>query len=139
MAIKAELKAFIDYARDHPPTSKLRDNPEQWEIAVLSPYQKQRKALVSMVQDLTGLDQFMRFNLDEMKNPSPVSIVVSTTDRFQGQEADVVFISLRNADRVGFLDSPNRMNVALTRAREWRVIVGNHHYFGEINACETRC
>ena len=65
-----------------------------------------------------------------MKNPSPVSIVVSTTDRFQGQEADVVFISLRNADRVGFLDSPNRMNVALTRAREWRVIVGNHHYFG---------
>ena len=130
MAIKAELKAFIDYARDHPPSSKLRDNPEQWEIAVLSPYQKQRKALVSMVQDLTGLDQFMRFNLDEMKKPSPVSIVVSTTDRFQGQEADVVFISLRNADRVGFLDSPNRMNVALTRAREWRVIVGHHHYFG---------
>ena len=63
MAIKAELKAFIDYARDHPPTSKLRDNPEQWEIAVLSPYQKQRKALVSMVQDLTGLDQFMSLTL----------------------------------------------------------------------------
>ena len=64
-----------------------------------------------------------------MENPAPISLLVSTTDRFQGQEADIVFISLRNASRVGFLDSPNRMNVAITRAREWRVIVGNHTYF----------
>ena len=83
-----------------------------------------------MVQKLTGQqDQFMRFNLAEMKKPAPVTIVVSTTDRFQGQEADIVFISFRNTSRVGFLDSPNLMNVAITRAREWRVLVGNHNYF----------
>ena len=82
-----------------------------------------------MVQKLTGLDSHVRFNLAEMENPAPISLLVSTTDRFQGQEADIVFISLRNASRVGFLDSPNRMNVAITRAREWRVIVGNHAYF----------
>lgn len=128
-AIKAELELFIKHSRNNPPSNPRRDNPNQWEIAVLSPYQKQRKALVSMVQQLTGLDRFMRFNLAEMEDPAPITIVVSTTDRFQGQEADIVFISLRNSSRIGFLDSPNRMNVAITRAREWRVIVGNHDYF----------
>jgi len=129
-AIKAELKQFIQYARKNKPTNPRRDNPKQWEIAVLSPYQRQRKALVEMVQQLTGQTMnSMRFNLAEMKNPSPITIVVSTTDRFQGQEADIVFISLRNSNRIGFLDSPNRMNVAITRAREWRVIVGNYEYF----------
>jgi cellulose biosynthesis protein BcsQ len=129
-AIKSELEEFIQYARKNKPTNPRRDNPKQWEIAVLSPYQIQRKALVQMVQKLTGQTMnFVRFNLEEMKNPSPITIVVSTTDRFQGQEADIVLISLRNSDRPGFLDSPNRMNVAITRAREWRVIVGNYEYF----------
>lgn len=132
-AIKAELKLFIDYSRNNPPSDSRRDNPDQWEIAVLSPYQAQRKALVTMVQQLTGLDRFMRFNLAEMEDPAPITIVVSTTDRFQGQEADIVFISLRNSSRIGFLDSPNRMNVAITRAREWRVIVGNFEYFARNN------
>ena len=129
-AIELELRHFIEYSRKNPPSDSRRDNPHQWEIAVLSPYQAQRKGLVAMVQKLTGQqDQFMRFNLAEMKKPAPVTIVVSTTDRFQGQEADIVFISFRNTSRVGFLDSPNRMNVAITRAREWRVLVGNHNYF----------
>ena len=128
-AIKEELKIFIDYSRKVAPEDENRDNPSQWEVAVLSPYQAQRRKLVEMVQELTGLDSYARFNLSEMEKPAPISLLVSTTDRFQGQEADIVFISLRNASRVGFLDSPNRMNVAITRAREWRVIVGNHPYF----------
>ncbi len=128
-AIEAELKKFIDFSRNVIPKDSNRDNPQQWEVAVLSPYQAQRRKLVEMVQKLTGLDSHVRFNLAEMENPAPISLLVSTTDRFQGQEADIVFISLRNASRVGFLDSPNRMNVAITRAREWRVIVGNHSYF----------
>ncbi len=36
-----------------------------------------------MVQKLTGLDRFMRFNLAEMENPAPITVVVSTTDRFK--------------------------------------------------------
>ena len=41
----------------------------------------------------------------KMENPSPIMLMVNTTDRFQGQEADVVFISLRNGGRIGFLNS----------------------------------
>jgi superfamily I DNA and/or RNA helicase len=123
------LKRFIDFSRENHPVNIERDNPDQWEVAVLSPYQAQRRKLVEMVQKLTDLESEARFNLSKMDKPAPISLLVSTTDRFQGQEADIVFISLRNSSRVGFLDSPNRMNVAITRAREWRVIVGNYEYF----------
>ena len=82
-----------------------------------------------MVQSLTGMQFETRFDLLRMKNPSNVMIVVNSSDRFQGQEADVVFISLRNGSRIGFFDSPSRMNVAITRPRELRIIVGNHEYF----------
>ena len=45
------------------------------------------------------------------------------------KEADVVFISLRNGGRIGFLNSPNRMNVSFDEGARERVIVGNHSYF----------
>ena len=49
----------------------------------------------------------------------------STVDKFQGQESDIVILSLRTVGRIGNFDSPNRVNVALTRARECLLIVGN--------------
>ena len=64
-----------------------------------------------------------------MNPPSNVALTVNSSDRFQGQEADIVVLSMRNGGRVGFLNSPNRMNVATTRAREWRLVVGNYDYF----------
>ena len=128
-AVKHILEDIIQWARNNPPTNPHRDDQNRWEIALLSPYQAQRSGLLSMVRSLTGSSNTTRFDLMEMENPSPIMLMVNTTDRFQGQEADVVFISLRNGGRIGFLNSPNRMNVALTRAREWRVIVGNHSYF----------
>ena len=83
-----------------------------------------------MIQKITGInDRSFRFNLKEMKNPAPVTLLVSSTDKFQGQEADIVIISLVLTHRQGFLDSPNRMNVALTRARRKRIIVGRHSNF----------
>ena len=49
-----------------------------------------------MVRSLTGMQYETRFDLTQMENPSNVMLVVNSSDRFQGQEADVVFISLRN-------------------------------------------
>ena len=130
-AVKKILEDFIEWARKNPPpkNNDNRDDTERWEVALLSPYQAQRRGLRDMVRSLTGMQYETRFDLTEIKNPSNVMLVVSSSDRFQGQEADVVFLSLRNGSRIGFLDSPSRMNVAITRAREWRIIVGNYDYF----------
>ncbi|MFM7105080.1 MAG: C-terminal helicase domain-containing protein, partial [Flavobacteriales bacterium] len=54
-------------------------------------------------------------------------------DAFQGQERDVIYISLvRSNDRqeIGFLKDYRRMNVAMTRARKKLVIIGDSATFG---------
>jgi hypothetical protein len=128
-AVRIMLEEFIEWARDNPPTDPRRDDTKRWEVALLSPYQAQRRGLRDMVRSLTGMSFETRFDLNQMSNPSPIMLVVNSSDRFQGQEADVVFLSLRNGQRIGFLDSPSRMNVAATRPREWRIIVGNYSFF----------
>ena len=55
-------------------------------------------------------------------------ITINTIDGFQGQERDVIFISLvrdNDGQRIGFLSDLRRMNVALTRARSKLVICGS--------------
>ena len=80
-----------------------------------------------MLQRLSVTNLKSRFVIDN------VEIRCGTVDRFQGREADLCFLAMRNTGRVGFLDSPNRLNVAVTRARQQLVIVGHHEYF------EKRC
>ena len=129
-AIKQVLEHFVEWARHNKPHKAAnRDDTDCWEIALLSPYQAQRRGLRDMVRKLTGLRFETRFDLRQMNPPSNVALTVNSSDRFQGQEADIVVLSMRNGGRVGFLNSPNRMNVATTRAREWRLVVGNYDYF----------
>ncbi|MEZ4799562.1 MAG: AAA domain-containing protein [Flavobacteriales bacterium] len=84
-------------------------------IAVISPYRGQ----VLLLQE--------RFGEEE-------NVVVNTIDSFQGQERDVVYISLvRSNDRgeIGFLRDYRRMNVAMTRAKKKLVVVGDSATLGE--------
>ena len=57
-----------------------------------------------------------------------VRITLCTVDRFQGHEADLVLLSFVKSRSVGFLNSPNRLNVALTRARYQLVLIGHQHW-----------
>ncbi|MBO2012585.1 hypothetical protein J4E00_26220 [Siccationidurans soli] len=60
-------------------------------------------------------------------------IVVDTVERMQGQERDVISLSLTLGkfdsalQRASFFFLPNRLNVAITRARVKRIIVGSSH------------
>jgi hypothetical protein len=128
--VAALLREFIDWARRHGPPK--RDAPGLWEVACLCFYVKQERALSQMLQDVTGDERKTRF----LVRGAPVEIVCGTVDRFQGREADLVMLSMRNTERVGFLDSPNRLNVAVTRARQQLVIVGNAEYFGRCGTWE---
>lgn len=62
----------------------------------------------------------------------PVFCLRVTIDNYQGEESDIVIASLTrsNPDReIGFMASPERLNVLLSRARDGLIIVGNTHTF----------
>lgn len=125
-----EVKAAEALIRDFISWAKRKGSPnrtaKRWEVAVLSFYAKQVRAMSTMLRQVTGDDRSTRF----LARDAPVEIVCGTVDRFQGREADLVLLSMRNTRRVGFLDSPNRLNVAVTRARQQLIVLGNAKYFG---------
>jgi superfamily I DNA and/or RNA helicase len=70
---------------------------------------------------------------DEIFKPFLSSIAIKTIDGFQGQERDVIYISLvrsNDALEIGFLSDTRRMNVALTRAKKKLVVIGDSATFG---------
>ena len=66
--------------------------------------------------------------IDMPASPIRKLVTIHTVDGFQGQERDVIFISLVRANEagdIGFLADLRRMNVAMTRARMKLVIIGD--------------
>lgn len=134
---RAEVDAVIDMVVRFVAWARRRGAPARtlpgvWEVACLSFYAKQEAAMAEALRRLTGSTGNTRFTVAD----APVEVVCGTVDRFQGREADLVILSLRNTSRLGFLDSPNRLNVALTRARQQLVVVGNADYFGRCRVDE---
>lgn len=117
-----DLKQFMHWAKAN---NNEQDNEGFWHIALLTFYKGQEKKISEALRNLDG------FNLegthqDFVSKSHKVKIDVCTVDRFQGHEADMVFLSfVRSRDGVGFLDNPNRLNVAITRARYQLVIFGD--------------
>jgi len=120
--IMDELERFLEKAKGQKPPK----NEKFWEVAVLTFYLKQESGLRRRLQK-----RFASWkNFDFYSEDKNVHIKLCTVDRFQGHEANLVFLSfVKNVGSVGFLDNPNRLNVALTRAKNQLVIVGNRHYF----------
>ena len=127
----AELKRFCDWAEGKTKNKK----GEHFEVAVLTFYKGQEKALREALQKLPNTNA-PNTNRHARFVYKTVSIKLATVDYFQGQEADVVFLSMVNTNRDGFMDSPNRLNVAVTRARYQMVIIGDHGYFSASKTIE---
>ena len=90
-------------------------------IGIISPYKEQ----VQYITNKIGEDEFL-------KNYS-AQIAIKTIDGFQGQERDIIYISLvRSNDtrEIGFLADTRRMNVALTRAKKKLVVIGDSATLG---------
>jgi ATP-dependent RNA/DNA helicase IGHMBP2 len=85
-------------------------------IAIISPYKEQIRVLNEQLLANPAL------------KPDLANISVNTIDSFQGQERDVVYISLTRSNangEIGFLSDTRRMNVAMTRARKKMVVIGD--------------
>ncbi len=91
-------------------------------IAVISPYKQQINLLKTQFEHSPDLQKYKE------------NISVNTIDSFQGQERDIVYISLtRSNDKgeIGFLSDIRRMNVAMTRARKKLVVIGDSATLGQ--------
>lgn len=112
------------------------NNPDDQQIGIISFYGKQIKLLRNL--------------RNEFKD---IPIRVSTVDRFQGMERNIIIVSMVRSNRIasdrnqkadfnlygdlgfteqndlGFAQSPNRLNVALSRAKRLLIIVGNSDLF----------
>lgn len=117
--IMRELKRFGLWAKD-----QLNDEGRRFDVAILTFYKGQETALRESLQDLCkNKNAYSHFEY------CGLSIRLATVDYFQGQEADMVMLSMVNTSRDGFMDSPNRLNVSITRARYQLLIVGHQDYF----------
>ena len=91
---------------------------ERLDVGIISPYRAQVQLLRQLLRQNEALKPFRRH------------ITVNTVDGFQGQERDIIIISLvRSNDegQIGFLRDLRRMNVAITRARMKVIILGDRH------------
>ncbi len=129
--LKRELEQFIEWANDHP----KEDNGGIWTVACLSFYKgqvREIRAALEPISQKTGM-----YSSFTGKN---VHVRIDTVDRFQGHEADIVFLSFVQSRKkwgknyskrpsLGFLNFSNRINVGITRARYQLVIFGDKRNF----------
>ena len=102
------LEHLLDLRSSTPPEDPLPT------VAVITPYRQQ----VERAEDL----------LEGEPRTHDFQLTVNTVDGFQGRERDVVYVSLvRSNERqeIGFLADYRRMNVALTRAKQYLIVVGD--------------
>ena len=111
------------FLRDH-----LRNFIQSWEanaphldrdfptIGVVAPYRRQATRLKELFEQDEEIHRYTDF------------IRISTIDSFQGQERELIYISLTRSNaeqRIGFLADVRRMNVAMTRAQKKLIVIGD--------------
>jgi len=89
---------------------KLREALPHTRVIVITPYRAQVCLLTEQLKKTRGVE-------------------VATVDSFQGQEGDIVIISTVRTKQPGFVDDPQRLNVALTRAKRVLRVVGDLTFF----------
>lgn len=114
---RAEAQLTLDTLQEYfTKIGKQRILDERIDVGVISPY----RAQVQLLRRLIKKKEFFK--------PYRGLISVNTVDGSQGQERDIIVISLvrANADgQIGFLSDLRRMNVAITRARMKLIILGD--------------
>ena len=110
---KLVMKTLMDYVKLIGMEHLLR---EQTDFGIISPYKAQVRLLRKYLKN------------NKMLKPLRHQITVNTVDGFQGQERDVILISMvrdNASGQIGFLNDLRRMNVAITRARMKLILFGN--------------
>jgi ATP-dependent RNA/DNA helicase IGHMBP2 len=107
--------------------AKIKTNG--WNIGLIAPYRAQVRRFNELVFDT--------YEFPNLRSFSDL-LTIDSIDGFQGQERDIIVISLvrsNSSGEIGFLADTRRMNVALTRAKRKLVVIGdsatlsNHSFY----------
>lgn len=137
------IRAFIEtlsLTSDFVSKVSTNESTKGIEIAVLSPYTQQVIALarnLASVKLPNGIRPKERLRR-RLQDDSDELRIAHTVDSFQGNEADIIIVSLVRNNLLtgaehpfGFLREPERMNVLLSRAQRLLVLVGSWDFFSE--------
>jgi len=116
------LKHLQNYSKE------LENNHIRANIAVIAPYKSQVKILEELFRQDSFFESYQK------------RIQINTVDSFQGQERDVVYISLTRSNsegEIGFLSDIRRMNVAMTRAKYKLVMIGDSATLAQFEFYDT--
>ena len=117
---------FEKWAMKNPKPIKKENEDNFWEIAIITFYLGQEHEISNKFRNHFR-DKIHKFNFKDEENH--IKLKICTVDSFQGQEADIVLLSFVRSKKIGFLDSLNRLNVALSRAKYYQVLFGNRRFF----------
>ncbi|MBP2132355.1 superfamily I DNA and/or RNA helicase [Methanomicrobium sp. W14] len=137
LAIRNDFDQFKNWAKENP-----NKKNGYWSVAILTFYNGQ---LDELKKEFAGEHGKEGISSEFVLKKSNVSVKISSVDRYQGHEADVVFLSFvqscgfrdkRKCKKsvIGFLNFQNRLNVAVTRARYQLVMFGDKQNFESCNA-----
>lgn len=113
-----EARFCLDYLNNLLNQTPMERTPT---IGVIAPYKAQVETLRNTIGDYHWKEEQLQ------------RLTVNTVDAFQGQERDIIFISLTRSNsegEIGFLADERRLNVALTRARHKLVVIGDSATLG---------
>jgi len=110
--------------------AKNSNRNKTYSIAVITGYGGQRDLLSKLL-----FQHFKRTESGDFWEGEAIHIVCNTVDAFQGAEADIAIFSVTLSNRenkIGFLDSYERINVALSRGKIGLIILGDHDFCQQI-------
>ncbi len=114
------LKRLVQLLAPYDPAAHEQD---PLTIGVIAPYRAQINCLKDAIEENQALNTLLHQRL----------LSVGTVDSFQGQERDIIAISLTRSNSsgdIGFLSDIRRMNVGMTRARRKLLLVGDSSTLG---------
>lgn len=101
----------------------LKQGVKPDNMAILTPFRAQVRQIKKALMRMSNYTEFK----DEL--------FLDTVERIQGQERDIIIFSLATTDpikamqRASFFFNPNRFNVAITRAKKKRIVIGHKNLF----------
>ena len=94
-----------------------------------------------MIESEGGVISFYAAQVQKIRNAiqsycdrNEIKVSTKSVDRFQGQESGIVIVSTVRTKKLGFTKTPERLNVALSRARRLLIIVGNSGFYSSDKA-----